>query len=88
MSENNNSVAIGAFILGAALIAISAVLFISGSGWGGDKSRVWMMSSYRGNAGRSNGATTWYLAEDIDQSPLGWRGPLHYVPVKGTEGKI
>jgi prepilin-type N-terminal cleavage/methylation domain-containing protein len=58
------------------------------AGWGGDKSRVWMMSSYRGNAGRSNGATTWYLAEDIDQSPLGWRGPLHYVPVKGTEGKF
>jgi paraquat-inducible protein B len=43
MSENNNSVAIGAFILGAALIAISAILFISGSGWGGDKSKIVMV---------------------------------------------
>ena len=58
------------------------------AGWGGDKSRVWMMSSYRGNAGRSNGATTWYLAEDTDQIPRTWRGPLHYVPVKGTEDKF
>jgi prepilin-type N-terminal cleavage/methylation domain-containing protein len=55
------------------------------AGWGNDRSRVWMMSSYRGNAGRSNGATTWYLAEDVDQSPLSWRGPLHYVPLEGTE---
>ena len=58
------------------------------AGWGGDKSRVWMMSSYRGNAGRSNGATTWYLAEDLEQSPRSWRGPLHFVPVKGTEDKF
>lgn len=58
------------------------------AGWGGDKSRVWRMSSYRGNAGRSNGATTWYLAEDIDQSPKSWRGPLHYVPLPGTEHKF
>jgi|GEM_PF-257863 len=58
------------------------------AGWGGDKSRVWMMSSYRGNAGRSNGATTWYLAEDIQQSPRSWRGPLHYVPLKGFEDKF
>ncbi len=43
MSENNNSVAIGAFILGAALIAISAILFLSGSGWGGDTSKVVMV---------------------------------------------
>lgn len=58
------------------------------AGWGGDKSRVWMMSSYRGNAGRSTGTTTWYLAEDVDDSPRGWRGPLHYVPLAGTEGKF
>ena len=55
------------------------------AGWGNDPNRVWMMSSYRGNAGRSNGATTWYLAEDLRQSPKQWRGPLHFVPVKGTE---
>ncbi len=58
------------------------------AGWGGDKSRVWMMSSYRGNAGRSNGSTTWYLAEDLGQSPKSWRGPLHFVPVKGTEDRF
>lgn len=58
------------------------------AGWSGSKDRVWMMSSYRGNAGRSNGATTWYLAEDVGQSPKSWRGPLHYVPVKGTEDKF
>lgn len=55
------------------------------AGWGSDRNRVWMMSSYRGNAGRSNGSATWYLAEDIGQVPRGWRGPLHYVPVDGTE---
>jgi prepilin-type N-terminal cleavage/methylation domain-containing protein len=58
------------------------------AGWGNDRSRVWMMSSYRGNAGRSNGATTWYLAEDLTQSPKNWRGPLHFVPVKGTESRF
>jgi prepilin-type N-terminal cleavage/methylation domain-containing protein len=44
--------------------------------------------SYRGNAGRSDGYTTWYQYEDIppsDGSPTshgarkGWRGPLHAV---------
>lgn len=58
------------------------------AGWGGDASRVWRMSSYRGNAGRSNGSTTWYLSEDVEQSPRGWRGPLHYVPLSGTEHKF
>ncbi len=43
MSDKPNTVAIGAFIVGAALIAISAVIFISGSGWGGDKSKVVMV---------------------------------------------
>ena len=43
MSEKPNTVAIGVFIVGAALIAISAILFISGSGWGGDKSKVVMV---------------------------------------------
>ena len=43
MSDKPNTVAIGAFIMGAALIAISAVIFISGSGWGGDKSKVVMV---------------------------------------------
>ena len=43
MSEKPNTVAIGAFIVGAALIVISALLFISGSGWGGDKSKIVMV---------------------------------------------
>ncbi len=43
MTDKPNTVAIGAFIVGAALIAISAILFIGGSGWGGDKSKVVMV---------------------------------------------
>lgn len=48
-------------------------------------------ASYRGNSGRSNGAPqtapgrqTWYLAEQIDQVPFEWRGPLHAVVKKGV----
>ncbi len=41
--------------------------------------------SYRGNAGRSDGITTWYLYEDVPAASavrpsglhIGWRGPLH-----------
>ncbi|MEM9659404.1 MAG: DUF1559 domain-containing protein [Planctomycetota bacterium] len=58
------------------------------AGWGNNPDRVWMMSSYRGNAGRSNGATTWYLGEDVAQVPREWRGPLHYVPLKGTKDQF
>ena len=58
------------------------------AGWGSDPDRVWMMSSYRGNAGRSDGRTTWYLAEDVNGVPMEWRGPLHYVPLKGTESEF
>jgi paraquat-inducible protein B len=43
MSNKPNTVAIGAFIIGAALIAISALIFIGGSGWGGDKSKIVMV---------------------------------------------
>jgi paraquat-inducible protein B len=43
MSEKPNTVAIGVFIVGAALIAISAILFISGSGWGGDREKFVMV---------------------------------------------
>ncbi len=43
MSEKHNTVAIGVFIVGAALIAISAVIFFGGSGWGGNKSKVVMV---------------------------------------------
>jgi prepilin-type N-terminal cleavage/methylation domain-containing protein/prepilin-type processing-associated H-X9-DG protein len=50
--------------------------------------------SYRGNAGRGDGFTTWYLYEDIppaNGSPSSrgtgltkyWRGPLHAVVIKG-----
>jgi type II secretory pathway pseudopilin PulG len=55
------------------------------AGWGSNPDRVWMMSSYRGNAGRSNGRATWYLAEDVDDVPFEWRGPLHYGALKGRE---
>jgi type II secretory pathway pseudopilin PulG len=50
--------------------------------------RLWMTSSYRGMAGRSDGMTIWPLAQDIppsissdDPVPYGWRGPLHAVRV-------
>lgn len=43
MSNKPNTVAIGAFIIGAALIVISALIFIGGSGWGGDKSKIVMV---------------------------------------------
>lgn len=43
MSDKPNTVAIGAFIVGAALIAISAILFLSGTGWGGNKSKFVMV---------------------------------------------
>jgi type II secretory pathway pseudopilin PulG len=50
--------------------------------------------SYRGNAGRGDGFTTWYLYEDIPPANGGpsskgtgltknWRGPLHAVVIKG-----
>jgi prepilin-type N-terminal cleavage/methylation domain-containing protein len=48
--------------------------------------------SYRGNAGRSDGYTTWYQYEDIPPSNgsatangarKGWRGPLHAVVMPG-----
>jgi paraquat-inducible protein B len=43
MSNKPNTVAIGAFIVGAALIAISALIFIGGSDWGGNKTKVVMV---------------------------------------------
>ncbi|MEN1678286.1 MAG: DUF1559 domain-containing protein [Planctomycetota bacterium] len=50
--------------------------------------RLFATSSYRGMSGRSDGRTTWYLAEDLPVStssenpiPFGWRGPLHAVRV-------
>ena len=43
MSNKPNTVAIGAFIVGAALIAISALIFIGGSDWGGDKTKFVMV---------------------------------------------
>ncbi len=43
MSEKPNTVAIGVFIVGAVLLLISTVIFITGSGWGGDKSTVVMV---------------------------------------------
>ncbi|MFT5711396.1 MAG: paraquat-inducible protein B [Halioglobus sp.] len=43
MSNKPNTVAIGAFIVGALLIAISALIFIGGSGWGGDNSKIVMV---------------------------------------------
>jgi phospholipid/cholesterol/gamma-HCH transport system substrate-binding protein len=43
MSNKSNSVAIGAFIVGALIISVSAILYISGSGWGQDRSKVVMV---------------------------------------------
>lgn len=43
MSEQSHSVAIGAFIVGAAIILISTLLFISGSGIGKDRQTVVMV---------------------------------------------
>jgi len=47
--------------------------------------------SYRGNSGRSDGITTWYLYEDVPTASaarpsglhVGWRGPLHAGVIKG-----
>ena len=43
MSKKPNSVAIGAFIVGAIVIAITVVLFVSGSGIGQDRDKVAMV---------------------------------------------
>jgi len=43
MRDNPNTVTIGAFIIGAALIAISTLIFINSSGWGSDGDRVVMV---------------------------------------------
>ena len=43
MSKKPNSVAIGAFIMGAIVIAIGVVLFVSGSGIGQDRDKVLMV---------------------------------------------
>jgi len=43
MSEKNNTVAIGVFVVGAMLIAISAAIFFGGTGWGGNKNKVVMV---------------------------------------------
>ena len=43
MTDKPHTVAIGAFIVGAVLIAISAIIFINGSGWGGNKSKIAMV---------------------------------------------
>lgn len=48
------------------------------AGWGSED-RLYRSGSYRGNAGRTTGRSTWYLGEDLDQDPIGWRGPLHAV---------
>ncbi|QDU88892.1 Type II secretion system protein G precursor [Pirellulimonas nuda] len=62
-----------------------------GGGWTAQSTRnprLFMTSSYRGMSGRTDGRTTWYLAEDLPTSntsdtpiPFGWRGPLHVVRV-------
>ena len=44
---------------------------------------VYRTSSYRGNAGRTTGVTTWYLGEQLNDNPYTWRGPLHAVLRKG-----
>jgi prepilin-type N-terminal cleavage/methylation domain-containing protein len=49
---------------------------------GPDQAVLYRTSSYRGNAGRTRGSATWYLGEEIDTEPYGWRGPLHAVVKK------
>ena len=43
MSEKPHTVAIGSFIVGALLIAISGLIFIGGSGFGSDRNKVFMV---------------------------------------------
>ncbi len=43
MSNNTNNAAIGAFIVGAGVLALAAILFISGSGFGRDSDQVVMV---------------------------------------------
>jgi paraquat-inducible protein B len=66
MSEKPHSVAIGAFIVGALLILISALLFISGSGLGRDRETVVMV--FDGSVkGLSIGATVALRGVQIGQ---------------------
>lgn len=60
------------------------------AGWGGGRAleNRWMTGSYRGVSGRSAGTLTWYLGESLTVHPREWRGPLHFVPKKGTEEKF
>ena len=43
MNDRSNSVLIGAFIVGALLIAITGAIFISGSGLGSDRQKIFMV---------------------------------------------
>jgi prepilin-type N-terminal cleavage/methylation domain-containing protein len=53
----------------------------AGGGRGG--APLYRTSSYRGNAGRTAGAVTWYLGEVLASEPISWRGPLHAVLKEG-----
>lgn len=63
------------------------------SGPGADNRLEFRPGSYRGNAGRSDGITTWYLRESTSPgsftSPLheGWRGPMHAVLEPAVPGQ-
>ena len=43
MSENNHTVAIGAFVIGAMLIAVTTIIFVLGTGFGSERSKVVMV---------------------------------------------
>ena len=43
MSEKPHTVAIGAFVIGALLIAVTTVIFMLGTGIGGERSKVVMV---------------------------------------------
>ncbi len=70
----------------------SANVSTGGGGRGDTASLVnYRSSTYRANAGRTNGETTWYLGESLPAnasaatpSPYGWRGPLHAVPLPNS----
>ena len=51
---------------------------------GGRNPELYRTSSYRGNSGRTDGRCTWYLGEQLDLHPYGWRGPLTAVVIDGA----
>ena len=67
MSEKPHTVAIGAFVMGALLIAVTTVIFVLGSGLGADRSKVVMV--FEGSVkGLSVGAPVALRGVQIDKA--------------------